>query len=69
MDFDKVPHKRLLSKFNYYGIEYNTLKWIEDFLTFCTQTVTIDGVQSEKIPVTSDFPNEQFWVLFCSMCI
>jgi hypothetical protein len=26
--FDKVPHKRLLSKLNYYGIEYNTLKWI-----------------------------------------
>jgi hypothetical protein len=30
--FDKVPHKRLLSKLNYYSIEYNTLKWIEDFL-------------------------------------
>ena len=53
---DKVPHKRLLSKLNYYDIEYNTLKWIEDFLTFCTQTVTINGVQSEQIPVTSDVP-------------
>ena len=31
--FDKVPHQRLLSKLNYYGIEYNTLKWIEDFVT------------------------------------
>jgi hypothetical protein len=46
--FDKVPHKRLLSKLNYYSIEYNTLKWIEDFLTSRTQTVIIDGVQSEK---------------------
>jgi len=44
--FDKVPHKRLLSKRNYYDIEYNTLKWIECFLTSRTQTVIniIDGV-------------------------
>ena len=52
MDFgktlDKVPHKRLLSKLNYYDIEYNTLKWIEDFFTSCMLTVIIDGVQSEK---------------------
>ena len=46
--FDKVAHKRLLSKLNYYVIEYNTLKWIEGFLTSCTQTVIIDGVQSKK---------------------
>ena len=52
--FDKVPHKRLLSKLNYYGIEYNTLKWIEDCLT--SHTVIIDGVQSEKIHVTSGIP-------------
>ena len=31
--FDKVTHKRLLSKLNNYGIEYNTLKWIEGILT------------------------------------
>ena len=46
--FDKIHQKRLLSKLNYYGIEYNTLKWIEDFRTSRTQTVIIDGVQSEK---------------------
>jgi len=56
MDFDKVPHKRLLSKLNYYGIKYNTLKWIEDFITSRTQTVIIDGVQSEKNHVTSGVP-------------
>jgi hypothetical protein len=32
------------------------LKWIEDFLTSRTQTVIIDGVQSEKIHVTSGIP-------------
>jgi len=51
--FDKVPHKRLLSKLNYYGIEYNTLKGIEDLLT---QAGIIDGVQSEKNHVTSGIP-------------
>ena len=54
--FDKVTHKRLPSKLNYYGIEYNTLKWIEGFLTSCTQTVIIDGVQSKKNHITSGVP-------------
>ena len=39
MDFDKVPHKRLLYKLKYYGTDTNTLNWIEDFLTLRTQTV------------------------------
>jgi hypothetical protein len=30
--FDKVPHKRLLNKLNYYGIRSNTLQWIYSFL-------------------------------------
>ena len=54
--FDKVPHRRLLYKLKHYGIDHNTLKWIEDFLTSRTQTVIIDGVQSNKINVTSGVP-------------
>jgi hypothetical protein len=46
--FDKVTHKRLLFKLNNYGIEYNTLKWIEGFLTSCTQTVIIEMVYNQK---------------------
>ena len=30
--FDKVPHKRLLYKINYYGVRNSTLRWIGDFL-------------------------------------
>ena len=30
--FDKVPHKRLMSKLLKYGIRGNTHKWIESFL-------------------------------------
>ena len=31
--FDKVPHQRLLSKLNYYGIRGKTLAWINSWLT------------------------------------
>jgi hypothetical protein len=39
--FDKVTHKRLLSKLNYYGIEYNTLKWIEGSPRFLCRPTTL----------------------------
>ena len=35
--FDKVLHRRLLYKLNYYGISGLTLHWISDFLTNRTQ--------------------------------
>ena len=54
--FDKVPHKRLLYKLNYYGIRHNTLKWIEAFLTDRTQTVVLNGTSSTSVPVTSGVP-------------
>ena len=54
--FDKVPHKRLLYKLKYYGIDNNVLEWIGDFLQDRTQTVTLDGEQSDKIDATSGIP-------------
>ena len=30
--FDKVAHKKLISKLHFYGIRGNTLFWIKDFL-------------------------------------
>jgi hypothetical protein len=44
--FDKVPHKRLLNKLNYYGIRSNTLQWIYSFLHDCKQLVLLEGVKS-----------------------
>ena len=35
--FDTVPHQRLLKKLNAYGIKGKFLKWIEHFLSSCTQ--------------------------------
>jgi hypothetical protein len=54
--FDKVSHRRLLYKLEYYGIQTHTLNWIQAFLTDRTQTVVIDGVTSNTVPVTSDVP-------------
>ena len=31
--FDRVPHQRLLAKMNHYGIQGQTYKWIEFFLS------------------------------------
>jgi hypothetical protein len=54
--FDKVSHRRLLYKLKYYGIQTHTLNWIQAFLTDRTQTVVIDGVTSNTVPVTSGVP-------------
>ena len=40
--FDEVPHKRLLSKLDFYGIRGCTLKWIDVFLSDRTQQVVVD---------------------------
>ena len=31
--FDKIPHRRLLKKFEKYGIKGKLLNWIKDFLS------------------------------------
>ena len=54
--FDTVPHKRLISKLNGYGIRGNILALIEDFLRNRTQYVCINGVRSDNTPVTSGVP-------------
>ena len=54
--FDVVPHKRLLSKLDFYGIWGCTLNWIDAFLSDRIQQVVIDGEFSDVAPVTSDVP-------------
>ena len=41
--FDKVPHRRLLHKLDYYGIRRSTHKWIISWLSGRTQQVVLDG--------------------------
>ena len=46
--FDKVPHKRLIHKLNYYGITGFIATWIETFLTGRTQQVVVNGATSSS---------------------
>ena len=51
--FDKVPHRRLLHKLEYYGIRGSTHKWINSWLSGRTQQVVLDGQASDPVPVLS----------------
>lgn len=54
--FDKVPHRRLLSKLNAYGIANNVILWINSFLCNRTQRVRINGSLSTFRQVLSGIP-------------
>lgn len=54
--FDTVPHQRLLTKLNAYGIDGNLLKWIESFLSERRQRVRVNQSYSNYSPVSSGIP-------------
>ena len=54
--FDKIPHRRLLHKLEYYGIRGSTHKWINSWLSGGTQQVVLDGQASDPVPVLSGVP-------------
>ena len=54
--FDKVPHKRLLYKLDFYGIRGSTRKWINSWLSEHSQKVVLDGRTSDPVPVLSGVP-------------
>jgi hypothetical protein len=54
--FDKVPHKRLISKLQAYGINDILVNWIKDFLTGRQQQVRVNGSYSGWGKVTSGIP-------------
>ena len=54
--FDKIPHRRLLHKLEYYGIRGSTHKWINSWLSGRTQQVVLDGQASDPVPVLSGVP-------------
>ena len=54
--FDKVPHRRLLYKLDYYGIRGSTHKWITKWLSELFQKVVLDGQASDQVPVLSGVP-------------
>ena len=54
--FDKVPHKRLIHKLNYYGISGYIATWMEIVLIGRTQQVVVNGAASSSTIVTSGVP-------------
>ena len=54
--FDKVPHKRLLYKLDFYGIRGSTHKWVDSWLSERSQKVVLDGCASDPVPVLSGVP-------------
>jgi len=54
--FDKVGHRRLLKKLEYYGIRGPTNIWINSFLSKRSQTVVFEGSSSYTAPVKSGVP-------------
>ena len=53
---DKVPHQRLISKLQFYGIQGSTLASIKPWLTSWSLSVIVDGVCSKSVVVTSGVP-------------
>ena len=51
--FDKVQHRRLLYKLDYYGIRGSTHKWITLWLSGRFQKVVLDGQASDPVLVLS----------------
>ena len=54
--FDSVPHRRLITKLDYYGIRGNTQQWITSFLSDRSQCVLLNGTCSPPLPVISGVP-------------
>ena len=54
--FDKLPHRRLLHKLDYYGIRGSTNKWINSWLSGRSKQVVLDGQASDPVPVLSSVP-------------
>ena len=54
--FDKVPHRRLLYKLEYYGVRGSTHKWISSWLSERSQKVVLDSQASDQVPVVPVVP-------------
>ena len=58
--FDTVPHKKLLSKMDSYGIRGPINNWLNMFLTHRKMKVVVAGEQSEEV---TDSRVPQNWLL------
>ena len=54
--FDVVDHSLLLQKLQLYGMNENSIKWMESYLSGTSQCVAIDGCLSPFLPVDCGVP-------------
>ena len=54
--FDKVPHRRLISKLTSHGIDGELKEWIREWLTGRKQRVGVNGAMSSWRDVVSGVP-------------
>ena len=54
--FDKVPHRRLISKLKSHGMGNSIINWIEQWITYRRQRVVVDGEVSSWKQVLSGVP-------------
>ena len=54
--FDQVNHTKLLYKLEQHGVCGTTLMWVRAFLTGRTQSVVLEGEESDQVSVTSGVP-------------
>ena len=54
--FDSVPHHRLISKLEAFGVHGNLSLWLSNFLSNCFQRVVLNGHLSSWAQVVSGVP-------------
>ena len=54
--FDKVCHSLLLHKLHHYGIQGQTNRWIQAFLSGRSQVVATEGFMSDSVSIQSGVP-------------
>ena len=55
--FDKVPHIRLITKLESYGLSNQIIKCVDNFFNERNQKVTVNANESSNRPVTSGIPH------------
>ena len=67
--FHRVSHQRLLAKINHYGIQGQTYKKIESYLSDRSQQVIVDGAGSDKASVVIGVPQGTVLAPSYSCCL